>query len=59
MRRRLAIWLLRGELHARRESAHAYSQAEWRSSSAGNKRGRTWWNGYERALEALESGTGL
>jgi hypothetical protein len=57
--RRFAIWLLRDELRARRAAAYSFSQAEWRGQGNANKRGRVFWNGYDRALASLEQGTDL
>lgn len=59
MIRRFAIWLLRDELRARRAAAHNFARSEWRASGQANKRARSWWDGYGRALEALEKGPGL
>ena len=60
VRHLLGIWLLRPEIEAKVVAARTLSQGAYRDeTSTRGKRGRAWWQGYERGLEALIEGKGL
>jgi hypothetical protein len=59
MRRRLGLWLLRGEIDYRVAAAQRLSTDAYSGRGAAGRRGRAWWNGYQRALEALRDSTQL
>jgi hypothetical protein len=52
MRRRLALWLLRDDLRLR--EAYALRAQEGFKDFAKGRQGRVFWNGYLRALQALQ-----
>lgn len=51
--RKLAIWVLAGELEERAAHARKLAEQAYQGRHEGGKRGRVWWAGYEQALVAV------